>query len=146
MSENIQPLQWVSFYINNEIYAESIDDIREIIPYQPPIPVPGSPTEVDGILNVRGEIVTTISSRSLLGMPAKKPNEEWRIIILESELGLIGLCVEGVGEILSFAEEQIEIAANQNCIKGTIQLNEQLVIVMNTLSKVRSLSLELAEH
>jgi chemotaxis signal transduction protein len=79
-------------------------------------------------------------------MPAKKPNEEWRIIILESELGLIGLCVEGVGEILSFAEEQIEIAANQDCIKGTIQLNEQLVIVMNTLSKVRSLSLELADH
>ena len=86
--------QWVSFSLGDETFACKIKKIQEIIPYQEPIPVPGSPTEIEGVLNVRGEIIPVVSGQQIANIEKKitqpeDSEESGSTIILESELGHI---------------------------------------------------------
>lgn len=58
----------MSFSLGSEIFACNIKKIQEVIPYQEPTPAPGSPIEVEGILNVRGDIVPIISGEKISGI------------------------------------------------------------------------------
>ena len=86
----------------------TIDDVREIIPDTEYAPVPGAPDFVEGILNVRGSIVTIVSGRKLFGLEQLETESEGRIIITELNGEQIGIRVDSVGDIISFQKEVLE--------------------------------------
>ncbi len=132
--------QWVNFEIANENYCLMVDDIQEILNYEPPTPVPGAVDEVMGILNVRGEIVTVISGRQLLDLGQKEPNESWRIITMQSHGVYYGLIVDAVNEMIDINMDYLETAPNtgnassNELIMGTYHHKERLIIALD-LSK-----------
>lgn len=124
--------QWISFEVGSETYVHSIDKVKEIIPYIAPVPVPGSPCFAEGILKVRGNVVTVLSSRSLLGLDQEGGPEEGRIMILEVGGEQLGLSVDSVGDIITFQSDQAEWgdqAGQYPLIKGTFHLDGQLYIL-----------------
>lgn len=126
--------QWISFEVGSEIYVHSVDKVKEIIPYTIPVPVPGSPCFAEGILNVRGNVVTVLSSRSLLGLDQEGILEERRIIILEMGGEQFGLSVDSVGDIITFQSDQAEWgdqAEQYPLIKGTFHLDGQVYILVD---------------
>ena len=129
--------QWVNFEIADEDYCLSVDDIQEILNYEVPTPVPGAQSEVTGILNVRGEIVTVLSGRSLLDLPAKEPEENWRIITMQSHDIYYGLVVDSVNEMIEIDLDQIETAPNtgsvtsSELILGTYHHKDRLIIALD---------------
>jgi purine-binding chemotaxis protein CheW len=144
MSKQLSGDKWISFQLGTEMYVHPVDSIREIINYQPPIPVPGADDEVEGILNVRGEVITVFSGQVLLNLDYTPPDDGWNIIILDTTAGQIGISVNAVGEILTVQASQID--ANQqntdcNLIKGTVRQNDKLFILID-LSGYRQKSYE----
>lgn len=126
--------QWISFTLGSEIYVHAIDTVREIIPYSRPVPVPGTAAEVEGVLNVRGEVVPILSGRTLLELGDEPPDEHWRIIILEIASGLTGLCVDAVREIVTFPAAAIEPngqVIDGGLVKGTFKHGEALLIPLD---------------
>jgi purine-binding chemotaxis protein CheW len=84
--------QWISFQLTAETYAHSVARVREIIPYAEPTPVPGAPSSVAGILNIRGNVVPIISGRRLFGLnEPEQYTEQGRVIILELGSELTGI-------------------------------------------------------
>lgn len=129
--------QWVNFTIAGEDYCLIVDNIQEILNYEPPTPVPGAVDEVTGILNVRGEIVTVISGRRLLDLEDKESNSSWRIITMQSHGVYYGLIVDGVNEMIDIDLDHLDTAPNTSSassselILGTYHHKNRLIIALD---------------
>lgn len=123
--------QWVQFELGGEKYAHPVQTVKEVLRYQEPNPVPGSPSEVEGILNIRGEVITVFSGRKLLELDIAEQPSEARIIALELPQGRFGISVDGVDGIVHFAKDEIDTNqhGNSDLIQGTHQRGDQLLIV-----------------
>lgn len=131
MSEQLHYEQWLCFQIEDETYAHPARQVREILDYLPPVPVPGAQHCVEGVLNIRGEIVTIVSSKQLLQL-TQANKDSGHIIVLETSSGLIGLTVDEVDKISLLNEQDIvtnERSHAASPVKGTIQVDEQLLIL-----------------
>ena len=73
MSKNIQngDLQIVNFTVDNVNYGVPVDQVREVRDMQSVTPVPGAPAYVEGVTNLRGQIITVVNLRKRLGLPDK---------------------------------------------------------------------------
>jgi purine-binding chemotaxis protein CheW len=127
--------QWLSFKLGPETYIHAIDAIKEIIPYKEPTPVPGAPAGTEGILNVRGKVITVISGHALLRLEREREHKkQWCIIILELDAELIGVSVDSVGDIINLNPDHIERTHSDSThqqIKGTAQHDGQLHLLIN---------------
>jgi purine-binding chemotaxis protein CheW len=124
--------QWISFQVGPETYAHPIANIKEIIPFTTPAPVPGAPNGVEGILNIRGSAVTILSGRALLSQKVPKERYKWRVIILEIEASQVGISVDSIGDIIALNSSDAEWMARgdqREPIKGTILKDDQLYIL-----------------
>ncbi len=83
-----------------------IHHILEIVGSARPQPVPLAPGFVGGLIHYRGEVLTTVSLRQLLGLPLV--DEPQDILILESHAGCFGLLVDAVGEVLTLPAQDHE--------------------------------------
>ena len=57
-------LQWVTFKLDNESYGINVMRVQEVLRYTEIAPVPGAPSYVLGIINLRGNVVTVIDTRT----------------------------------------------------------------------------------
>lgn len=133
---------WICFCLSGEQYVQPVTSVREIIRYSPPVPVPGAPQEFEGILNVRGEVVTIASGRRLMELTPSPPTNDWRIIILETETGPFGLVVDRVVEIVRFRATDIDTSARKpesDLIRGTILHQNGLLILTDFANHLESL-------
>ncbi len=93
-------LQWVTFQLENETYGINVMQVQEVLRYTEIAPVPGAPDYVLGIINLRGNVVTVIDTRSRFGLPAGDVSENSRIVIIEAEKQVIGIMVDSVAEVV----------------------------------------------
>ena len=143
MSENIavehdeDEARWVTFELENEIYGVSVAEVREVLRYTDIAPVPGSPSYVIGIINLRGNVVTVIDTRSRFGLSHKDINDETRIIIIDIEDQEVGILVDSVAEVVDISLSAIEAAPNvgnedtSRYIQGVTSMNGQLLILVD---------------
>ena len=131
---------WLTFSLEDTLYALPVKDIREVSPWSRPEPVPAAPQMVEGIINSRGEIVTVVDARLLLGLPATDADEDSRTMTLELPGETIGLTVDRVGEIAQLDERDIEQPHTpQAAIPATVQVDDELVVALD-ISYLRELS------
>lgn len=133
MNESLQMKEWLCFQMAGETYAHQVSKIREIMHYDLPVPVPGTSSDIKGVLNIRGEVVTIVSFPLLIGMDETTSHTQ-HIIVIEADTGLLGVSVDNVDRIRLFDEQHIESVTTQragNPIKGTINHEDQLIILVD---------------
>ena len=89
----------VSFSFDDKHYGLHLDDVVHIIRFEQVLPVPGTPELVEGVLNLRGEVVPVINLRWVLGLKEAGSRRRQRVIIIRREGRMIGLLVDSVREI-----------------------------------------------
>ncbi len=104
--------QWVTFMLDKEKYGINVMQVREVIRNIEIAPVPGAPSYVLGIINLRGNVVTVIDTRARFGLPTVEINEESRIIIIENMAQTVGLLVDSIAEVADIIQSQIELTPN----------------------------------
>lgn len=130
MSEQLHKEQWLCFQLRAETYAQQVRQVRKILDYIPPVPVPGAQSFVEGVLNVRGEIVTIVSGHHMLGLEESQASVH--IIVLETKNGLVGISVEEVSTIALLKTEQIMPVDSRQAgspVWDTLKHDEQLLIL-----------------
>ena len=88
---NDEVLQWVTFQLEEETYGINVMQVREVLRYTEIAPVPGAPDYVLGIINLRGNVVTVIDTRSRFGLMEGEITDNTRIIVIESEHQVLSL-------------------------------------------------------
>lgn len=92
-------LEAVVFKLGKEEYALRIEDVAEIIDTTPVTPVSLASEIVDGVINIRGQIVTIGSLHRRLGLPVQ-PQSEQKIIVCHTPKGRMGFFVDGVSDVM----------------------------------------------
>src|ERR1700733_6317920 len=95
-----------SVRVGGTLFGVPIRHIYEIVGSARPQPVPLAPGFVGGLVHYRGDVLTTISLRNLLGMPALVHSQP--ILVLESPGGCFGVLVDAVGEVLTVCPQEFE--------------------------------------
>lgn len=102
--------QRVTFLLENEIYGINVMQVQEILRYSDIASVPGAPDYVLGIINLRGNVVTVIDTRSRFGLMSAEITDNSRIVIIEAEKQVIGILVDSVAEVVYLKKSEIESA------------------------------------
>ncbi|BCL70683.1 Chemotaxis protein CheW [Vibrio nigripulchritudo MADA3029] len=105
---NDEVLQWVTFQLEDETYGINVMQVREVLRYTEIAPVPGAPDYVLGIINLRGNVVTVIDTRSRFGLMQGEITDNTRIIVIESERQVIGILVDSVAEVVYLRSSEID--------------------------------------
>ena len=105
---NDEVLQWVTFQLEEETYGINVMQVREVLRYTEIAPVPGAPDYVLGIINLRGNVVTVIDTRSRFGLVEGEITDNTRIIVIESEHQVIGILVDSVAEVVYLRSSEID--------------------------------------
>ena len=105
---NDEVLQWVTFQREEETYGINVMQVREVLRYTEIAPVPGAPDYVLGIINLRGNVVTVIDTRSRFGLMEGEVTDNTRIIVIESERQVIGILVDSVAEVVYLRSSEID--------------------------------------
>lgn len=98
----------LTFGIAGLAFAVDLAPVVEIIRYRPPTPVPGADPTVEGILPLRGRMVTLIDARSRLDLPPRGAADPAQVIVLEEESELVGLVVDAVTGVAAEAAGERE--------------------------------------
>lgn len=99
--------QFVTFRLGDGEYGVPIAKIQEIDRASKMTRVPRSADYVDGITNLRGEVIPVINARKRFGLPPKEADERTRVIIMELGGVKTGLLVDSVREVLNLADKDI---------------------------------------
>jgi purine-binding chemotaxis protein CheW len=128
--------EWVTFRLEEEKYGINVMLVREVLKNTEIAPVPGSPSYVLGIINLRGNVVTVIDTRSRFGLPYREPDDNTRIVIIEREGQVVGMMVDSVAEVANLRESEIEFAPNvgndesAKYIQGVSNQDDELLILI----------------
>jgi len=99
-------IEMCSVRLGDTLFGVPITHILEIVGSARPQPVPLAPSFVGGLVHYRGDVLTTVSLRHLLGMPPLDRPQD--ILVLESPGGCFGVLVDSVGEVLTVSAEDHE--------------------------------------
>ncbi|HSB76718.1 MAG TPA: chemotaxis protein CheW [Terriglobales bacterium] len=130
-------LQIVGFRIGRETYGVPITAVHEIVRVPEITAVPDAPDYLEGVINLRGKIVSIIDLRKRFGEAAAQPNNKNRILVAEVNGKLLGLVVDSASEVLRIARSAIEAPpalvqeGRLNCITGVGKLQGRLVILID---------------
>jgi purine-binding chemotaxis protein CheW len=106
-------LEVVAFTLGSEEYAINIDDVVEIIDATPVTPLKDAPAFVDGVINIRGQVVTIMSVYEWLNKPMSE-DEEQKIIICQINDYRIGFFVDSVSDVMEIESNQIKEEKEQS--------------------------------
>ena len=135
--------QLVVFNLANEDYGVDIAAVDGIVKMQQVTSVPHAPGFVEGITNLRGEVLPVIDLRKRFGLPVGETTKDTRIVNVDIDGTKVGMVVDAVSEVLRVAEEDIEppspivTTLDSAFITGIAKVDERLIILLD-LVKVLS--------
>lgn len=112
-------LQWVTYKLDAETYGINVMQVQEVLRYTEIAPVPGAPDYVLGIINLRGNVVTVIDTRSKFGLHYAGITDNTRIVIIESDDQVVGILVDSVAEVVYLRSSEIDSAPNVGTEEST---------------------------
>lgn len=135
------PQQYLTFTLDDEVFAVGTRSVREIIEYGHLTPVPMMPSCVLGVINLRGGVVPIMDLRQRFGAGQTVISRRSCIVILEVERDelrqVMGIVVEAVNAVIEIAAQDIEPAPRfgarirTDFIHGMAKLDGRLVVLLN---------------
>lgn len=133
--------QLVIFDLANEQYGVDIASVYEIIRPQDITRVPQTPQYVEGVINLRGQVIPVIDLRRRMGLPAEGRGRSSRIVVVKIDDQTIGMSVDGVSEVLRIPPAVIEppspivTGVDSDYLRGIAKMEDKLIILLS-LEKV----------
>jgi len=134
--------QLVIFRIGDEEFGVDINQVREIVRVVEITRMPKAPAFIEGVVNLRGQIVSVIDLAKRLDIPSSPRDDNTRIIVIEIERNTVGMVVDSVSEVLRLSMRDIadvpaliETEVPEHYIRGVGKLEDRLLVLLD-LDKV----------
>ena len=131
-------LQIVGFRVGNETYGVPIAALHEIVRVPEITAVPDAPEYMEGVINLRGKIVSVIDLRKRFGINETSSSRRNRILVVEFNGRLSGLIVDSASEVLKISPTDIEPPppvlqeGGLNCVTGLGKYKGRLIMLLDT--------------
>ncbi|MGZ3780945.1 MAG: chemotaxis protein CheW [Pseudobdellovibrionaceae bacterium] len=140
ISMKAKPGQYLTFQLMAEQYGVPIETVREINQFGEITPVPRTPDYVKGVMNLRGKIIPVVNLRIKFGMEPQDTTRDTCIIVIDTEIGQVGMIVDSVKEVVALEESQIEpspVLGNEHAmsfVRGMGKVDSRVVILVDIVS------------
>ena len=130
------PVAAVVFKLGRHELGIEISQVHEVLKWRAPAPVPRAPAFVEGVIDLRGEVVPVVDMRKRLGLAAPEPSPDTRIVIVGFGEERIGLIVDHVSEVSRIPEDAISKAPKYfrgltaELIQGLARFGDRLVVLL----------------
>lgn len=142
----IEEEQLVTFKLGNEEFGIKITDVQEINRMTDITHMPNAPVYIDGLVNLRGNIIPVLNLRRRFGLTEKQRDDATRIIIVDVGNRKTGVMVDAVSEVLRFESSLVEetpqiVSENLDAkyINGVAKLNggKRMVMIIDLVQVLR---------
>jgi purine-binding chemotaxis protein CheW len=129
--------QVVGFQVGRETYGIPIASLHEIVRVPEITAVPDAPAYMEGVINLRGKIVSVLDLRKRFGKSAGPLQRGSRILVVEHKNRLAGMIVDAASEVLKIPESDIEPApgimleGGLDCVTGLGKYQGRLIILLD---------------
>ena len=137
-----QTSQYLTFKLDNELYAMDITTVREVLDITQITKVPQMPDFMCGVINLRGRVVPVVDLRLKFGLEKATSLKEACIVIIEiildDEETILGILVDSVQEVISLEPEQVDppprigTRLKTKFIKGMGKKDKEFIIILET--------------
>jgi purine-binding chemotaxis protein CheW len=130
-------VQVVSFRLSTEEYGVDIAQVQEIIRLVEITHVPRAPHFMEGVINLRGQLIPIIDLRTRFAMKRAESTKSTRIVVTEIGAKRVGIVVDSVSEVLNIPIENVEDAPEMitgvgtEYIQGVGKVGERLIIMLD---------------
>src|SRR5580700_4311625 len=127
----------VGFRVGRETYGVPIKSLHEIVRVPEITAVPDAPDYLEGVINLRGKIVSVVDLRKRFGQPPTGLDRRSRILVVEHRGRLAGMIVDSASEVLKIPESDLEPApammqeGGLDCVTGLGKYKGRLIILLD---------------
>ena len=136
-SENVRN-SYCTFSVGELNLGIEVSKVQEVIRSQTTTRVPLAPDDVQGLMNLRGQIVTALDLHSRLGLPARETESRLMNVVVRSPEGPISLLVDEIGDVVEVDQERFESppetlqGTHREFIRGALKLETGLLLLLDT--------------
>src|SRR5271155_5445669 len=129
--------QFSTFFVADLFFGVDVLDVQEVLRFQLMTPVPQAPEVIEGLINLRGQIVTAIDMRRRLRLPPRGEDRSPMNIVVRTSGGAVSLLVDEIGDVLDVdaatyerTPENLDPEARE-LIRGVYKLKDRLLLVLD---------------
>ncbi len=133
-----EEVQLVVFKIGEEEFGVEINQVREIVKLVSVTRMPKAPEFIEGVVNLRGQIITVIDLAKRLDLPSNGKTDSTRIMVVEVGEDTVGMIVDSVSEVLRLSEDNIEdtpslidTEVHERYLRGVGKSEDRLLILLD---------------
>jgi purine-binding chemotaxis protein CheW len=129
--------QFSTFFVADLFFGVDVLHVQEVLRPQLMTSVPQAPHVIEGLINLRGQIVTAIDMRRRLGLPQRTGDLAPMNIVVRTVDGAVSLLVDEIGDVLDMDSATYERPpqnlnpAARELIRGVYKLKDQLLLVLD---------------
>jgi purine-binding chemotaxis protein CheW len=129
--------QYLTFLLSGEEYALDILKVQEIKGLPKITPVPNAPPHVLGVMNLRGAVVPVADLRARFGLSVSEDGKSAVVIVANVGARTVGLVVDAVSDVLSFAKSDVEptpdlgAGVDTSFLTGLAKSGDRLVLLLD---------------
>jgi purine-binding chemotaxis protein CheW len=139
----MKPRHLVCFRIGKETFGADIFSVREIVRVPEITHVPGAPSFVLGVINLRGRIISVVDLGQRLGLAQTASAPASRILVVNLNGVTVGFLVDAATEVMKLSEEAVEPtpqvtgSLDADYLEGVGKVEDRLILLLD-LQKVLS--------
>ena len=129
--------QYATFFVHDLFFGVEVLNVQEVLRYQEMTPVPGADNVIEGLINLRGQIVTAFDMRQRLRLPVRGEDKTPMNVVVTSEDGAVSMLVDEIGDVIDVSDAQFEPPPNtvdstaREVLEGIYKLDERLLLVVS---------------
>jgi purine-binding chemotaxis protein CheW len=136
-----EPKQFCTFYVNDILLGIEVLAVQEVLKHQEVTEVPLAPPEIQGLINLRGQIITAINLRSRMNLPPRKNDKGSMNVVTRIDKEVVSFLVDSVGDVLEVEDESFEPvpstvdAATRELVTGVYKLEGKRLLMVLDVTK-----------
>jgi purine-binding chemotaxis protein CheW len=135
--------QYSTFDVSGFYFGIDVLQVQEVLRYQEMTPVPLAAPVIEGLINLRGQIVTALDMRRRLGLPPRACGETAMNVVVRTDEGAVSLLVDEIGDVVEADSSTFELPpenldpAIRSLVRGIHKLKDRLLLVLDITQTLR---------
>ena len=128
--------QYATFIVGDLYFGIDVLEVQEVLRNQKMTPAPRADRVIEGLINLRGQIVTAFDVRRRLGLPPRPAENEPMNVVIRSDDGAVSLLVDEIGDVIEVDPETFEAPpptidrAAREVLDGVYKLDGRLLLAL----------------
>jgi len=129
--------QYCTFHLGDTFMGVEVSRVQEVLRYQTMTQVPLASSVVEGLINLRGRIVTAIDLRRRIQLPPRPKEQLPMNVVVRDEDSIVSLLVDEIGDVLEVEDTEIRPPPSTlsgvafGLISGVYKLESQLLLLLD---------------